>query len=344
MASMTGGQQMGRDLYDDDDKDHPFTMTSLFAAIQPYKTHLLRVSPLHRLSIKEYGNPQGKPVVFLHGGPGGGASDSDARRFNPTTYRIVLFDQRGSGESTPASCLEDNTTQALVEDIEKIREFLQVGAAWHVFGGSWGSTLALAYAQAHPARVKSLTLRGIFTLRKKELDFFYQGPGSSFVFPEYWEEYLDPIPVAERGDMVKAYYERLTGSDEKVRAEAGRAWSRWEMATSRLHVDPDYISKADAPGFADAFARIESHYFVNGGFMPEGELLKPENIAKISHIPAVIVQGRYDMVCPITTAYELTKLWPEAKFVVIPDAGHSAIEAGTEKALVEATEEFAKLA
>ncbi|KAM0754541.1 proline iminopeptidase [Meredithblackwellia eburnea MCA 4105] len=317
---------------------------SLYPVIKPYKTEFLKVSDVHNISISQYGNPTGKPVVFVHGGPGGGCDDKDARRFNPDKYRIVLFDQRGSGKSTPPSSLVDNTTQHLIDDIEKIREHLQIGDKWHVFGGSWGSTLSLAYAQAHPDRIKSLTLRGIFTLRKCELDFFYQGPGTSFLFPDQWDEYIAVIPEEERGDMVKAYYKRLTGTDEKVRAEAGRAWSRWEMATSRLHVDPEYIARADEPGFADAFARIESHYFVNAGFMPDGELLKKENIDKIRHIPTVIVQGRYDVVCPATTAWELHKQFPEAEFIIIPDAGHSAIEAGTEKELVKATDKFADLA
>ncbi|KAI5481549.1 proline iminopeptidase [Pseudohyphozyma bogoriensis] len=317
-------------------------MPSTFPPISPYKTEFLQVDEIHNISIKQYGNPDGKPVVFLHGGPGGGCDAYDAQRFDPAKYHIVLFDQRGSGDSTPASCLENNTTQHLVSDIEKIREHLGIDK-WNVFGGSWGSTLALAYAQEHPTRVKSLTLRGIFTLRKEELDFFYQGPGTSFIFPEYWDEYVSVIPEEERGDMVAAYYKRLTGTDEKVRAEAGRAWSTWEMATSRLYVDPKYIARADAPGFADAFARIESHYFINKGFMEDGQLLKKENVDKIRHIPAVIVQGRYDCVCPAKTAFDLKKVWPEAEFVLVGDSGHSAVEEGTEKALVAATNKFAEL-
>lgn len=260
---------------------------------------MLSVSPLHSLSVRQYGNPLGLPVAFIHGGPGkspayasehsrgctglttwvgGGTDDNDARKFDPKLYRIVLHDQRGSGLSTPASSLVDNTTQHLISDIEAIRSHLQI-EKWHVFGGSWGSTLSLAYAQAHPQYVMSLTLRGIFTIRKEELNFFYQGPGSSFLFPECtflfpktgegilitnradWQDFLKPIPLEERGDMVKAYYSRLTGTDEKVREEAGQAWSRWEMATSRLIVDPKYIAKADEPGFADAFARIECRFY-----------------------------------------------------------------------------------
>ncbi|SGY47913.1 BQ5605_C001g00590 [Microbotryum silenes-dioicae] len=314
-----------------------------YPSIQAYKSEMLDVDDTHSISIRQYGNPQGVPVVHIHGGPGGACSDRDATRFSPSTYRIVLFDQRGCGESTPPSCLKDNTTQHLIEDIETIRKHLGVGESWHVFGGSWGSTLSLAYAQAHPKSVKSLTLRGIFTLRKEELDFFYQGPGTSFLFPEYWDEYVSVIPEAERGDMVKAYHNRLTGDDEEERAKAGKAWSTWEMSTSRLRVDPDYIKKADAPGFADAFARIESHYFVNEGFLPQGELLKKENIDKIRHIPTVIVQGRYDCVCPIKTSWDLHKAFPEAEYIVVPDAGHSAIEEGIEKALLEATDKFSKL-
>ncbi|GAA5949724.1 hypothetical protein JCM21900_003272 [Sporobolomyces salmonicolor] len=319
-------------------------MSLVFPEIKPYKAEMLPVSSIHTLSVKQYGNPQGKPVVFVHGGPGGGCDDRDARRFDPAKYHIVLFDQRGSGNSTPAACIEENTTQLLVEDIETIRKHvLGEDDAWHVFGGSWGSTLSLAYAQAYPERVKSLTLRGIFTLRRAELEFFYQGPGTNFLFPDYWDEYLAPIPPSERHDMILAYYKRLTSPDTAIRAEAGRAWSRWEMATSRLQVDPKYLARADEPGFADAFARIECHYFVNKGFFPDGHLLEPSQIAKIRHIPTVIVQGRYDVICPATTAWELHKAFPEAKFVLVPDAGHSAMEAGIERALIEATEEFAKI-
>ncbi|GAA5821210.1 hypothetical protein JCM11251_004514 [Rhodosporidiobolus azoricus] len=316
-------------------------MSSLYPAIQPYKTEFLQVSEVHKISVKQYGNPQGAPVLFIHGGPGGGCDHRDARRFDPSKYRIVLHDQRGSGDSLPAASLDDNTTKHLIQDIEKIREHLEIEKA-HVFGGSWGSTLSLAYAQAHPSRVKSLTLRGIFTLRRSELEFFYQ-EGTSWIFADVYDEYIKPIPQEERGDLISAYYKRLTSPDAAVRAEAGRAWTLWEMATSRLSTDPEYLKKADEPGFADAFARIEAHYFVNGGFMPEGALLAKENIDKIRHIPTTIVQGRYDVVCPFKTAWDLHKVFPEAKFVVIPDAGHSAMETGTEKALVAATDEYASL-
>ncbi|GAA6063724.1 hypothetical protein JCM10212_001625 [Sporobolomyces blumeae] len=317
-------------------------MSSLFPEIEPYHSELLPVSDVHSLSIKQYGNPNGHPVLFNHGGPGGGCDPKDARRFDPTHYRIVLYDQRGAGDSTPAASLESNTTPDLVQDIEKIRQHLKI-ETWHVFGGSWGSTLSLAYAQEHPSRVRSLMLRGIFTLRKSELDFFYQGPGTSDLFPDFWDDYVSVIPEPERHDMVAAYYRRLTSSDARVRSEAGRAWSRWEMATSRIEVDSAYLARADEPGFADAFARIEAHYFVNQGFFPsDGYLLSPSQIAKIRRIPTKIVQGRYDVVCPTKTAFDLHKAMPEAEFVLVT-AGHSAGEEQIERELVKATEEFKKL-
>ncbi|KAH8925701.1 proline iminopeptidase [Atractiella rhizophila] len=307
---------------------------SLYPHIEPYKT-----GEHHTLHVMQCGNPQGRPVIFLHGGPGGGCELTDRQRFDPSHYRIVLFDQRGCGESTPSACLEENTLWDLVKDVETIREHLQV-KKWGVFGGS---TFALAYAQAHPDKVAFLVLRGIFTLRKEELDFFYQGPGTSFLFPDYWESFIEVIPEEERGDMMRAYYKRLTSTDDDVRKKAAKAWSTWEMATSRLAIDPEYIARADGQDFADQFARIECHYFVNEGFMRQGQLLETQEIDKIRHIPAVIVQGRYDVVCPATTAWELHRKWPEAKFELIPDAGHSAKEEGIEKALVGATNEFRKM-
>lgn len=318
-------------------------MSSLYPPIKPYKTELLPVSDLHRISVKQFGQESGKPVLFVHGGPGGGCDARDAQRFDPSVYRVILVDQRGSGDSLPPAELRDNTTWDLVADFEKVREHVGVDT-WHVFGGSWGSTLALAYAQTHPDRVKSLTLRGIFTLRRAELEYFYQGPGTNFLFPDFWEEYLAVIPEEERGDMIKAYYKRLTSPSSSVRASAGRAWSRWEMATSRLQVDPSYLSRADDPAFADAFARIEAHYFVHGGFFErDGWLLEKEQMDRIRHIPARIVQGRYDVVCPAKTAWDLHRAWPEAHFTMVPDAGHSAMEQGIERALLDATNEFAKL-
>ncbi|KZS92330.1 prolyl aminopeptidase [Sistotremastrum niveocremeum HHB9708] len=301
----------------------------MYPEIEPFETGRLQVSDLHNLYYE------------VSGGPGGGTSPKDRTFFNPEKYKIILFDQRGSGQSTPSASLEENTTWDLVKDIEKIREHLKIDK-WHVFGGSWGSTLSLAYAEAHPDRVISLTLRGIFTLRKSELDFFYQN-GASHLFPEAWEEYIAPIPEAERRDMVLAYHAQLNSADEETRLKAARAWSKWEMATSRLFVSAEDIKKAEADDWANAFARIENHYFVNEGFMRQGQLLDPQEIEKIRHIPCRVIQGRYDVVCPATTAYALKKAWPEVELTFVPDAGHSAREPGTSKLLVEATDKFSDL-
>jgi len=287
------------------------------------------------------GNKNGTPVVFLHGGPGGGIGPNDRRFFNPEKYKIILFDQRGSGKSTPCASIEENTTWDLVKDVEKIRELLKIDK-WHVFGGSWGSTLALAYAQAHPNRVKSLVLRGIFTIRKSELNFFYQD-GTSHLFPEAWEEYLAPIPEAERSDMILAYHAQLNSVDEQTRIKAAKAWAKWEMVTARLYTHPDDVARVDNDNFAIAFARIENHYFVNDGFMRDGQLLEKQEIDKIRHIPTIVIQGRYDVVCPATTAYELKKVWPEITLNIVPDAGHSSREPGISKLLVEAADKFADI-
>ncbi|PVF98047.1 proline iminopeptidase [Serendipita vermifera] len=313
----------------------------MFPPIEPYLTGFLQVSKTHELYYELVGNKDGKPVIFLHGGPGGGCQKSDHSFFNPETYKIVLLDQRGSGRSKPTACLEENTTWDLVEDIEKLRKHLGIDK-WLVFGGSWGSTLSLAYAQTHPEPVKGLILRGIFTLRKSELDFFYQS-GTSHLFPEAWDEYLEPIPENERSDMVKAYHSRLNSEDEGVRLTAAKAWSKWEMNTSRLFVDPGYIERAAKDDWANAFARIENHYFINEGFMRQGQLLEKQSIDKIRHLPCIVVQGRYDVVCPATTAYQLKKMWPEIDLQIVPDAGHSAMEPGTCKRLVAAAEQFADL-
>jgi len=302
---------------------------------------MLSVTPLHTLYYEQSGNKDGVPVVFLHGGPGGGTDPKDRCFFNPQKYRIILFDQRGSGKSTPSACLEENTTWDLVKDVETIREHLGIDK-WHVFGGSWGSTLSLTYAQSHPGRVKSLVLRGIFTLRKSELHFFYQ-EGASFVFPDAWEDFLKPIPEAERGDLILAYHAQLNCADDEVRRSAARAWSRWEMATSKLFVDPDYVAAAEKDDWANSFAKIENHYFINSGFMREGQLLEKEEIDKIRHIPCIVIQGRYDVVCPIKTAWDLKRAWPEIEFHVVPDAGHSSREVGISKSLVWATDKFADL-
>jgi proline iminopeptidase len=300
----------------------------------------LRVSPLHEIYWEESGNPDGKPVVFLHGGPGGGTNPRMRQFFNPRRYRIVLFDQRGCGRSRPHASLVDNTTWHLVADIEKLREFLGIDR-WQVFGGSWGSTLALAYAQTHPQRVTELVLRGIFLLRPWELEWFYGRPdGTGALFPDLFEEYLKPIPVAERGDMIKAYYKRLTSPNRRTLGQAARAWSVWEAATSNLQTDAKGVAKFGDPAYAAAFARIECHYFINGGFLRSPEQLL-EDVDRIRHIPGVIVQGRYDVVCPMRSAWDLHRAWPEAALRIVGNAGHSAFEPGIARELVRATDQFA---
>jgi proline iminopeptidase len=313
-------------------------MRELYPPIEPYDSGMLPVSPVHTIYYEQCGNPEGVPAVFLHGGPGGGIIPDYRRYFDPATYRVILFDQRGSGRSTPHASLEENTTWALVEDIEALRKHLGV-ETWHVFGGSWGSTLSLAYAETHPARVRSLTLRGIFLCRPKEIRWFYQEGGTNYLFPDVWEEYEKVVPVEERGDFVGAYYRRLTSEDPAVRLEAARAWSVWEASTSKLFFDYSTIEKFADADFALAFARIECHYFMNNAFFPTDDYLI-ENVGKIRHIPAVIVQGRYDVVCPMVSAWELHRAWPEADLRVIPDAGHAASEPGTIDALVSATDGF----
>jgi proline iminopeptidase len=313
-------------------------MKPLYPPIEPYHRDHLRVSDLHSIYYEQAGNPEGKPVVFLHGGPGGGIQPVYRQYFDPDRWRIVLFDQRGCGKSTPHASLIENTTWNLVNDIEKLREYLGI-EKWTVFGGSWGSTLALAYAQAHADRCMELVLRGIFMLRQKELQWFYQ-EGTSNIFPAAWQEYLKPIPLAERHDMISAYYKRLTSEDKAVQLEAAQAWSVWEASTSKLFPNEQAIAAAAGDSFATAFARIECHYFMNKGFFSsEDQLLR--NIDKIRHIPSVIVQGRYDVVCPMISAWELHQAWPEAELMVIPDAGHSVTEPGIRDALIEATDRFA---
>jgi proline iminopeptidase len=311
----------------------------LYPPVKPYRTGRLRVSELHEIYFEESGNPQGKPALFLHGGPGGGTDPKMRRFFDPQHYRIVLLDQRGCGRSRPHAELTDNTTWHLIEDIERLREHLGI-ARWLVFGGSWGSTLSLAYAEAHPARVTELVLRGIFLLRRWELEWFYQSPGgAAALFPDLWERYVEPIPLEERDDIMRAYYARLTSSDPAVRVRAAQAWSSWEGATSHLLTSANYVAKFADGAYAEAFARIECHYFVNGGFFEtDGQLLK--NVPRIRHIPAVIVQGRYDVVCPMRSAWDLHRAWPEADLRIVPDAGHSSLERGTVHELVSATDRF----
>ena len=310
---------------------------TLYPGIEPYRTGRLQVSTLHEIYWEESGNPCGKPVVFVHGGPGGGTEPKQRRFFDPAAYRIVLFDQRGSGKSTPYASLVDNTTQHLVADMEQLRAHLDIDR-WQVFGGSWGSTLALAYAEAHPTRVSELVLRGIFLLRKIEIDWFYQR-GCDALFPDAWEDYIAQIPVDERGDMIRAYHKRLTGDDPVVRVEAAKAWSIWEGRTSCLHSNADLIARTADGEFALAFARIECHYFVNNGFFEKDTQLLDE-IGKIRHIPTVIVQGRYDVVCPMESAWALHRAFPEADLRIAPDAGHSAFEPGNVHELITATDRF----
>lgn len=312
-------------------------MRTLYPPIEPFETGMLPVSPVHTLYYEQSGNPNGTPVVFLHGGPGGGTKGDYRQYFDPEAYRIVLFDQRGSGQSTPHANLEDNTTWHLVDDIELLREHLGIDT-WVVFGGSWGSTLALAYAETHPDRCRALVLRGIFLCRRKELVWFYQ-QGADAIFPDRFAAYIAEIPKDERDDVISAYYRRLTSEDEGVRLSAARAWSVWEGSTSKLFPDPDVIARFDEAHLALSLARIECHYFVNGAFFETDNWLI-ENVDRIRHIPAVIVQGRYDVVCPMMSAWDLHVAWPEADFNVIADAGHAVSEPGIVSALLNATDRF----
>lgn len=312
-------------------------LRNLYPEPQPLRSGVLPVDDMHTLYYEEFGNPNGKPAVFLHGGPGGSCSATQARFFDPACYRVVLFDQRGCGKSTPHACLERNTTWHLVADIEALRKHLGADR-WLVFGGSWGSTLAMAYAQTHPQAVSELVLRGIFMLRKREIDWFYQ-EGASRIFPDAWERYLAPIPEAERGDLLQAYHRRLTGDDVRERVRAAKSWSAWEGSTSTLRPNTHLAAAMSHERFALAFARIECHYFANRGFFKNEHQLF-DNIHLIRHIPATIVQGRYDVVCPMETAFALHRAWPEASFVVAEEAGHSAFEPQIQHHLIEATDRY----
>ncbi|MCH9705450.1 MAG: prolyl aminopeptidase [Proteobacteria bacterium] len=313
-------------------------MRTPYAPTAPFASGMLDVGDGHRIAYFQYGNPNGKPAVYLHGGPGAGSSASTASLFNPEKYHIVLFDQRGCGKSTPHAELHANTTWDLVNDIEKLRQHLKI-EKWLVCGGSWGSTLALAYAESQPQSVSQIILRGIFTLRREELLWFYQH-GASWLFPDLWQHYLAPIPAAERGDMMSAYYRRLTGDDAAVRLQCARAWSRWEGATLSFAADPTREDEFNDADFALAFARIECHYFVHGGFFKyDGQLIA--EAARLAEIPTVIVQGRYDVVTPMKTAYELAQALPQAEFIVVPDAGHAVSETGITSAIIVATDAFA---
>ena len=316
-------------------------MTTLYPPIEPYHRFHFPVSDIHELYVEESGNKEGVPVVFFHGGPGGGTDPTHRRYFDPARYRIILFDQRGCGASRPHAELTDNTTWHLVKDAERIREKLGIDT-WHVFGGSWGSTLALAYAVTHPDRVQSLTLRGIFLIRRAEIQFFYQ-EGTSWVFPDYYDEYIKPIPLEERHDLVTAFYKRLTCGDLAIENEAARAWSVWEGSTSKLIIDEGLIARTAGDAFARQLARIECHYFVNNGFFAWDGWLLDEAKKTLQGIPTTIVQGRYDLVCPMKSAWDLKRALPGATLVVVADAGHSAGESGIVDALVKATDRVAAL-
>jgi proline iminopeptidase len=313
-------------------------MRTFYPEIEPYDHGMLDVGDGHQVYWELCGNPQGKPVVFLHGGPGGGCTPTQRRLFDPEKYRILLFDQRGCGRSTPYASLEANTTWHLVADIERLRGMLGI-EKWMVFGGSWGSTLALAYAETHPERVSELVVRGIFTLRRSELLWYYQ-EGASWLFPDKWEGFLAPIPEDERGDLMAAYRRRLIDPDPAVQAKAARAWSLWEGETITLLHNQDYSDQFGDAHYAIAFARIENHYFVHEGWFEEGQLIR--NAHRLKDIPGVIIQGRYDIATPPKTAWDLHKAWPEAKFIMVPDAGHAVSEPGILHHLIETTDAFAR--
>ncbi|KPF86774.1 proline iminopeptidase [alpha proteobacterium AAP38] len=310
----------------------------LFSPLDPFQTGRLQVDDVHNLYWEQSGNPDGVPVLFLHGGPGAGASPTHRRFFDPTFYRIIILDQRGAGRSTPLGDLRNNDIPHLVGDLEAVRAHLGIDR-WMVFGGSWGSTLSIAYAEAHPDRVIGLVLRGIFLMRRSEIDWFLYGMKQ--IFPEAWNHFNAYIPVAERDDLLEAYWKRLTHPDPAIHLPAARVWSMYEGSCSTLMPSPELVSASGEDNHALGLARIEAHYFRNNMLDPEDKLLR--DIRAIRHIPAVIVQGRYDIVCPIRTADELHRAWPEADYIIVPDAGHSAMEPGVRMALVQATERFKTL-
>lgn len=309
------------------------TRLTLYPDIRPYVQHSLAVEPPHVLHVEECGNPDGIPVLFVHGGPGAGCEPYHRRFFDPGLYRIILFDQRGCGRSTPHAELDGNTTQALVADMEAIREHLAL-ERWMLFGGSWGSTLGLAYAETYPERVLGLILRGIFLCRPHEIRWFYQ-EGASRLFPDYWEAYLEPIPAAERSDLVRAYYRRLTSDDEVARMAAAKAWSLWEGRTASLLPREEVVNHFADPFTALSLARIECHYFMHDSFLEPDQLLRDAH--RLAGIPGIIVHGRYDAICPLENAWQLARAWPDAELQIIPDAGHAASEPGIVDALVRAT-------
>jgi proline iminopeptidase len=313
--------------------------SKLYPAIKPFNKFYLKVSSLHTIYVEESGNKNGKPVVFLHGGPGGGIEPIYRQYFNPKLWRIIIFDQRGCGKSIPHAELDENNTWNLVNDIELIRNYLKINK-WTVFGGSWGSTLALSYAIKHVKRCNELILRGIFLLRKKELKWFYQ-EGCSYIYPDAWEDYIKIIPENERGNLIKAYYKRLTSNDEIIRIQAAKAWSKWEASTSKLIPNKNSLHHFDNSKVAEAFARIECHYFINRGFFDSDDRIL-KNISILKNIPNVIIQGRYDVVCPMISAWELHKEWKNSNLIIVSDAGHSMLEKEIQNKLIDYTDKFSK--
>jgi len=309
----------------------------LYPELHPYFQQFLQVDETHRLYIEESGNPDGIPVIFLHGGPGANSEPYHRRYFDPEKYRIILFDQRGCGQSTPHASLQDNTSHDLVQDMERIRAVLEINR-WVVFGGSWGSTLALLYAEKYPAHVHALVLRGIFLCRDQDVKWFYQ-QGTSALFPDYWQDYLAPIPESERGDMISAYYKRLTGDDELAKMRAAEAWSTWEGRTACLLNNHELVDYFSDPYVALSVARIESHFFVNQSFLEPDQIIEDAHILK--DIPGYIVHGRYDVICPVQQAWDLHKAWPESELNIIADAGHAVSEPGITQRLIEITDELA---
>ena len=315
-------------------------MLKLYAPIETTQTGHLRVSDLHEVYWEESGNPDGLPVIGLHGGPGGGSSPEMRRFFDPLVYRIILIDQRGCGKSTPYSTLEENTTWHLIEDIEAVREHLGIDK-WVVFGGSWGSTLAMSYAVTHTQRTIGLILRGIFLITEAEIQWFYQ-EGASRLFPDAYDRYVEAIPEAERGDLLNAFHRRLTGDNSAIRRAAAKAWACWEGETITLQGPSNRPKRFEEDAFADAFARIECHYFINKGFFPEDGWLLKQAAAKLGETPGIIVHGRYDVVTPLSSAWSLKKAWPNAELHIVPGAGHSSMEPGIVDKLIRGTREFAR--
>ena len=314
-------------------------MLTLYPSIKPYAEHNLKVDDLHTIYIEECGEPEGIPVLFLHGGPGVGCSPTHRRFFDPKRYRIILFDQRGCGRSTPHICLINNTTQDIIADMEKIREYLNV-KQWVLFGGSWGATLALLYSQVHQQRVSAMILRGVFLGRQEDLDWLFKAGGVSKFFPDHWEKFLVHVPKESRHDLIKAYYDLLHGSDELLHMAVAKSWGLWEAECSTLEVNPDIEKQFTNPHFALGIAAIETHYFINKVFIEENQILN--NMDKIAHIPGVIVHGRYDMVCPLDNSFVLNEAWPASRLEIIRHAGHAALEPAITNALIHATNEILK--